>query len=166
MNINLAEATWDTIENINRGLCEHGRAAFSRNEEGYAKAKDLWNNRQSQSSLLEVLELAHKCHRLAPFLNYNGNTFVSVVRTVIEHQPQISRIKLNAMRSLAWTLCRRHHHARKKTNFAHAVKQRKCPVENWRHSPNFDGNRAGGGITEILPDGNVLYKSTQGKVKP
>lgn len=32
----------------------------------------------------ELVELCRKCHRLAPFTNYNGNTFSAIARAMIE----------------------------------------------------------------------------------
>ncbi len=36
-----------------------------------------------EMSLMEVVELCKRCHRLAPFTNYNGNTFAAIARTLI-----------------------------------------------------------------------------------
>ena len=33
--------------------------------------------------LVDAIELCRKCHRMAPFCNFNGNTFVAIIRTVI-----------------------------------------------------------------------------------
>lgn len=30
-----------------------------------------------------VADFCRKCHRLAPFTNYNGNTFLAIIRAVI-----------------------------------------------------------------------------------
>jgi hypothetical protein len=34
-------------------------------------------------TLVEATDLCRRCHQLAPFCNYNGNTFVAVIRRVI-----------------------------------------------------------------------------------
>lgn len=34
--------------------------------------------------MAEAADLCRRCHRLAPFCNYNGNTFVAVIRRVIK----------------------------------------------------------------------------------
>jgi hypothetical protein len=34
-------------------------------------------------SLAEVAELCRRCHLLAPFCNFNGNTFATVIRLVV-----------------------------------------------------------------------------------
>jgi hypothetical protein len=43
---------------------------------GYAPAKKL--------SLPELLQLCFQCRRLAPFCFYNGNTFVTIVKTLLD----------------------------------------------------------------------------------
>ncbi len=39
------------------------------------------------SGLADVITLCKACHRQAPFLNYNGNTFVALVRTMCARLP-------------------------------------------------------------------------------
>lgn len=34
-------------------------------------------------SLFEVIEVCRKCHRLAPFTNFNGNTFAAIARILV-----------------------------------------------------------------------------------
>lgn len=34
--------------------------------------------------LNEMVDLCRRCHRLAPFTNYNGNTFSAIARAIIE----------------------------------------------------------------------------------
>jgi hypothetical protein len=35
-------------------------------------------------SLPEVFQIGFQCHRLAPFCNYNGNTFVTIIKTLLD----------------------------------------------------------------------------------
>ena len=35
-------------------------------------------------SLHEMIETCRKCHRLAPFTNYNGNTFAAIARSLLD----------------------------------------------------------------------------------
>ena len=35
-------------------------------------------------TLDEMVEICRKCHRMAPFTNYNGNTFSAIARAMIE----------------------------------------------------------------------------------
>jgi hypothetical protein len=51
-------------------------------------------------SLDEMVDLCRRCHRLAPFTNYNGNTFSAIARALIESL-EISRDTASIARSLA-----------------------------------------------------------------
>lgn len=35
-------------------------------------------------TLDEMVEICRKCHRMAPFTNYNGNTFSAIARALID----------------------------------------------------------------------------------
>lgn len=48
----------------------------------------------------EMVDLCRRCHRLAPFTNYNGNTFSAIARALIEVL-EISRETATLVRSLA-----------------------------------------------------------------
>jgi hypothetical protein len=55
-----------------------------------------------EMSLVEMVDLCRRCHRLAPFTNYNGNTFSAIARALIETLP-LSSAPLAVARSLAGT---------------------------------------------------------------
>jgi hypothetical protein len=161
MNLDLSNYTWEFVESINIGLCEHAKAAVGRTSEGYTATKDLWDRRKLQCSLLEALELAHQCHRLAPFLNYNGNSFVTVIKSAIDSQVKTSPIKLSTLRSMAGHF------------IAGTITPEEKQALSLLLSPNSTTLKVGdavqtlkgtvrGQITELLPDGNVMYKTTQG----
>jgi hypothetical protein len=76
---------WEAVVSINAALCEARKALHKPTSDGYAPAKKLWEqNRLKELSLLEFLSLCFQCHRLAPFCNYNGNTFVTIVKTLLD----------------------------------------------------------------------------------
>ncbi|RPJ34020.1 MAG: hypothetical protein EHM17_08155 [Verrucomicrobiaceae bacterium] len=35
-------------------------------------------------NLLDAIEACRKCHRLAPFTNFNGNTFAAIARILVK----------------------------------------------------------------------------------
>lgn len=35
-------------------------------------------------SLYEAIEVCRRCHRIAPFTNYNGNTFAAIARILVK----------------------------------------------------------------------------------
>ena len=88
-----ASTPWDVLEDINSALCQGGGHQVGRTSEGYAPAQELWEkNRASSLTFLQAADLCRECHRLAPFLFLNGNTFASCARIAL--QPAISRLPL------------------------------------------------------------------------
>ena len=76
---------WEAVVSINAALCEARKALHKPTFDGYAPAKELWErNRSRKLSLPEVFQIGFQCHRLAPFCNYNGNTFVTIVKTLLD----------------------------------------------------------------------------------
>jgi hypothetical protein len=75
---------WTSVVAINSSLCQAACALHKPTSDGYERTKLFWEQNQlKELSLQELLQVCYKCHRLAPFCNYNGNTFVSVVRTLL-----------------------------------------------------------------------------------
>jgi hypothetical protein len=78
---------WETVVSINAALCEARKALHKLTSDGYIPAKDLWErSRLKKLSLPELLQICFQCHRLAPFCNYNGNTFVTIVKTLLNEE--------------------------------------------------------------------------------
>lgn len=50
--------------------------------------------------LHEMIETCRKCHRLAPFTNYNGNTFAAIARSLLDTL-QLPAETASVIRSLA-----------------------------------------------------------------
>lgn len=51
-------------------------------------------------SLFDVIDICRRCHRLAPFTNYNGNTFAAIARIIIR-KLNLEPEKEHLVRSLA-----------------------------------------------------------------
>lgn len=78
---------WASVVAINAALCETRNALHKPTSDGYVPAKDLWErSRKKELPLTELLHLGYQCHRLAPFCNYNGNTFVTIVKTLLDSE--------------------------------------------------------------------------------
>jgi len=74
---------WSSVTEINGGLCERGRAQRGINSETHAAAAAEWEkHRASKLTLLETLQFLKSCHRRAPFLFFNGNTFAEIGRAL------------------------------------------------------------------------------------
>jgi hypothetical protein len=77
--------SWELIVSLNRGACERGRAQHGYNQETHQKVQRLWEETRPQElTLLDLLELLFRCHRSAPFLFFNGNTFAEVARRTVD----------------------------------------------------------------------------------
>ena len=80
----LKDAPWTVVIEINRQLCAQKRAQHGLTSDGHGPALKLWEAKHKQPlSLSELAELCHACHRRAPFLNFNGNTFVAIARQAV-----------------------------------------------------------------------------------
>jgi hypothetical protein len=74
---------WVSVSQINGGLCERGRAQRGINPETHATVAQEWEKcRAEELSLLETFEFLRSCHRRAPFLFFNGNTFAEIGRAL------------------------------------------------------------------------------------
>jgi len=81
----LAPFTWEVVVSQNAVLCEAKTALHKPTSDGYEITKNLWESRHlSLMSLEDAAELCRRCHRMAPFCFYNGNTFASIIRLVIK----------------------------------------------------------------------------------
>jgi hypothetical protein len=88
---------WPSVTQINGGLCERSRAQRGVNSETHAAVAEEWEKRRaSELTLLETFEFLKSCHRRAPFLFFNGNTFAEIGRalaTALFHELPFHRRK-------------------------------------------------------------------------
>jgi hypothetical protein len=81
----LKNRNWELVVGLNQGACARGSAQHGKNSESYAAVETSWRQRQSEiNSLGETIEFLRQCHRRAPFLFFNGNTFADVGRTIVD----------------------------------------------------------------------------------
>jgi hypothetical protein len=74
---------WPSVTQINGGLCERGHAQRGVNSETHAAVAEEWErNRAAKLTLLECFQFLKSCHRRAPFLFFNGNTFAEIGRAL------------------------------------------------------------------------------------
>lgn len=74
---------WQLVVSLNRGACSRRGAqhGFSRATQEACAAE--WTTKQQQAlSLEETIDFLRQCHRRAPFLFFNGNTFADVGRQI------------------------------------------------------------------------------------
>ncbi len=72
------------VEAQNAVLCAAKSALHKPTSDGYDETKRLWEEfHLTPMSLEEAVNLCRRCHRMAPFCFYNGNTFASIIALVI-----------------------------------------------------------------------------------
>jgi hypothetical protein len=78
----LANWNWQSVIGHNRGMCARGGAQHGANSESQAGVAADWDARfQVETTLGDTLDFLRSCHRRAPFLFFNGNTFADIGRT-------------------------------------------------------------------------------------
>ncbi len=99
----LADFDWNFVTEINRGLCRRKNALHKPTSDGHRRAKTLWEKNQfAKFALADAFEVCLKCHRLAPFCFYNGNTFAAIARDFIaELSPGLAADQAHVLRSIA-----------------------------------------------------------------
>ena len=99
----LAPFDWEIVTGINRGLCRQKNALHKPTADGHLPAKTLWEKNQfKELTLPGALDVCLKCHRLAPFCFYNGNTFAAIARDfIVELSPGSGADKVHILRSIA-----------------------------------------------------------------
>jgi hypothetical protein len=76
---------WELVASLNRGACERGKAQFGHNSETHGKIQQDWEARRpNELSLGKTLDFLKACHRSAPFLFFNGNTFGEIARRIVD----------------------------------------------------------------------------------
>lgn len=82
----LESFTWDMVTAQNEVLCRAKNALHKPTSDGHEPTKTLWNAEHTQPMTLDAaVDLCRRCHRMAPFCFYNGNTFASIIALVIRH---------------------------------------------------------------------------------
>ena len=76
--------SWEFVTEVNRGLCKQKNALHKATSDGHDSARALWERSISRKmTLTEALQVCQRCHRLALFCLYNGNTFAGIARDLI-----------------------------------------------------------------------------------
>jgi hypothetical protein len=77
--------TWAFVTAQNEILCRQKSAHHGPTSDGHADAMAFWEeSRMREMSLFDAIEVCRRCHRLAPFTNFNGNTFAAIARIVVK----------------------------------------------------------------------------------
>lgn len=77
--------SWDFVTGQNEILCRQKSAHHGPTSDGHALAKAFWEEAQEREmSLFDTIEIGRKCHRMAPFTNFNGNTSTAIARILVK----------------------------------------------------------------------------------
>jgi hypothetical protein len=69
----------------NATLCQPKKALHKPTSDGHIRARRLWEaNHRREMFLDDAAELCRECPRLAPFCNFNGNTFAAIARSLVD----------------------------------------------------------------------------------
>ncbi len=97
----LREFNWAMVTAQNEVLCQAKNALHKPTSDGHETTRLLWESKyQETMGLDEAVDLCRRCHKLAPFCFYNGNTFASIILLVIRRL-ELSPVQAAAVRSLA-----------------------------------------------------------------
>ncbi len=81
----LESFTWEIVTTLNRGLCEAKKALHKPTSDGHETTKELWESEHlTAMPLADAAALCRRCHRMAPFCFYNGNTFAAIIALVVK----------------------------------------------------------------------------------
>ena len=76
---------WEFVVATNAALCRPKRALHKPTSDGHNRTRHLWEqNHRREMYLDEAADLCRECHRLAPFCNFNGNTFAAIARSLVD----------------------------------------------------------------------------------
>ena len=76
---------WEFVTATNAALCQPKRALHKPTSDGHDRTRQLWEGQHRQEMFLdEAADLCRQCHRLAPFCNFNGNTFAAIARSLVD----------------------------------------------------------------------------------
>ena len=79
----LKNRSWEFVVSLNRATCQRGRAQHGFNTETQTALAVEWAGQERQTlSLEQTIEFLRHCHRHAPFLFFNGNTFAEIGRQI------------------------------------------------------------------------------------
>lgn len=93
--------SWEFVTAQNALLCAQKSALHKPTSDGHEDTRNLWDQIYlTEMHLDEAVDFCRRCHRMAPFCFYNGNTFTAIVRDVVVHLVTEPR-QQQAIRSLA-----------------------------------------------------------------
>ncbi len=160
----LENRSWAFVTDLNRRLCERGGAQHGTNPESHEATAREWERlRPVEQSLLETFDFLRQCHRRAPFLFLNGNTFGEIGRTLTDFLfADVPVIKRKHITSAAA------HYVAGVLDQASLIQimeslSRECTFKPGDRVQTLKGSLKGT-IVEILPDGHIVWNDGHGNM--
>jgi hypothetical protein len=92
---------WDFVTATNAALCRPKKALHQPTSDGHDRTRHLWEkNYRREMFIAEAVDLCRQCHQLAPFCNFNGNTFAALARSLV-NTLRLKADEAHIIRSLA-----------------------------------------------------------------
>ncbi len=97
----LAPYSWSLVTSFNEFACQQGKAFHGPTSDGHDPTKALWEATYlNPMTYPQTIDFLFRCHRMAPFCFFNGNTFVAIARKISEKVTS-DPLKLNVLRTVA-----------------------------------------------------------------
>jgi hypothetical protein len=153
---------WQFVTSFNRGSCERGKAQFGHNSEAHGRTRQRWETVHPQVLTLgEALDFLLECHRAAPFLFFNGNTFGEIARRIVDavfvEFPMARRREAGSLAAhyVAGVL------DRQSVESGLIVLAQLAELQPGDRVKTFRGSMSGT-IVSVLPDGRVVWRTDSG----
>jgi hypothetical protein len=150
--------SWELVISFNQGACSRGSAQHGFNRETQEATAREWSEKQQQVlSFEQTIEFLRICHRKAPFLFFNGNTFADIGRQLsaaaFADLPQSRRREVTSAIAhyIAGVLDR---------DSMVQIVESLCESADWKAGDRIKTMRGTthGVIVKILDDGRVVWK--------
>jgi len=149
---------WLSVTQIHDGLCERGRTQRGINPETHAAAAEKWEKyRASELTLLETFQFLKSCHRQAPFLFYNGNTFAEIGRALAN--ALFSDLKFHRRKEASSAIAHFITGVLDQDSMIEAINEL-SPATEWKVGDRVQTLRGSlhGKILRILEDGKIVWQ--------
>jgi len=150
--------SWELVISFNQGACSRGSAQHGFNRETQEATAREWSEKQQRVlSFEQTIEFLRICHRKAPFLFFNGNTFADIGRQLsaaaFADLPQSRRREVTSAIAhyIAGVLDR---------DSMVQIVESLCETADWKAGDRIKTMRGTthGVIVKILDDGRVVWK--------
>jgi len=154
--------SWELVIGLNRGACARGGAQHGFNRETQETTAREWEEkRNAVLSLEETLDFLRDCHRQAPFLFFNGNTFADIARQLAA--ALFADLSTGRRREITSAVAHYVAGVLDRDSMAQILEEL-CETASFQpgdHVKTLRGSMRGT-IVRLLPDGRVVWRANSG----